>query len=291
MKFIKNKYYHWYYQIIDKARKRGIPEGYYERHHIIPKCMEGTNDWWNIVNLTFREHFLVHWLLTKMTSGDAKRKMQQSLMAMCSPRGRGMARSRTIRSGWQYTLARQNARMSASEIKMSEETKAKIGIAVSGEKNGFFGKKHSVETCETIRRKKLGRKFSEEEKAKRRGWKHSEETKVEMSKSRSGEKHPFYGKNRSAETKEKIRSKLLGTGTGENNPFYGKEHDIETLINMRKKPTIRNKLGLRGVSKTKSGYSSRIRIDGKVEFLGYFKTSDEAVLAYKMALSKIEGAL
>jgi hypothetical protein len=48
---------------------------------------------------------------------------------------------------------------------------------------------------------------------------------------------------------------------------------------------------LRGVSKTKSGYSSRIRIDGKVEFLGYFKTSDEAVLAYKMALSKIEGAL
>ncbi len=63
--FIRNKYHRWYYQIIDKARRRGQPKGYYEKHHVIPKCMDGKDTEWNIVNLTFREHFLVHWLLTK----------------------------------------------------------------------------------------------------------------------------------------------------------------------------------------------------------------------------------
>ena len=63
--FIRNKYHRWNYQIIDKARRRGQPKGYYEKHHVIPKCMDGKDTEWNIVNLTFREHFLVHWLLTK----------------------------------------------------------------------------------------------------------------------------------------------------------------------------------------------------------------------------------
>lgn len=55
-----------YYELIDKARNRKIDDlEYYESHHIIPKCMKGSNKPENLVNLTAREHFIAHWLLHK----------------------------------------------------------------------------------------------------------------------------------------------------------------------------------------------------------------------------------
>src|SRR5882672_4149287 len=80
--FLNNKYKRWYYQIVNRARKRGVPEGYFEKHHVIPRCMGGKNDFWNIVNLTYREHYIVHWLLTKFTEGEILRKMNYALASM-----------------------------------------------------------------------------------------------------------------------------------------------------------------------------------------------------------------
>ena len=56
-----------YNQIIENAKldepnRKGM---YTERHHIIPRCMGGTNEKSNLVKLTAREHFLCHWLLWK----------------------------------------------------------------------------------------------------------------------------------------------------------------------------------------------------------------------------------
>lgn len=39
---------------------------YYEKHHILPKSLGGTDDEDNLVLLTSREHFLCHYLLVKM---------------------------------------------------------------------------------------------------------------------------------------------------------------------------------------------------------------------------------
>ncbi len=36
---------------------------YYERHHILPKCLGGENDKENLVLLTGKEHFICHKLL------------------------------------------------------------------------------------------------------------------------------------------------------------------------------------------------------------------------------------
>lgn len=55
-----------YKQIIDRAKGRDIPDGYTESHHIIPRSIGGSNDRENLVRLTAREHFLCHYLLTKM---------------------------------------------------------------------------------------------------------------------------------------------------------------------------------------------------------------------------------
>lgn len=51
--------------IIERAKTR-VLDGYKERHHIIPRCMGGNNDASNLVNLTAREHFIVHKLLCEI---------------------------------------------------------------------------------------------------------------------------------------------------------------------------------------------------------------------------------
>ena len=52
-------------QIIERAKNRQLT-GYIERHHIIPKCMGGTNDKTNLIELTAREHFIIHKLLCEI---------------------------------------------------------------------------------------------------------------------------------------------------------------------------------------------------------------------------------
>lgn len=51
--------------IIERAKNRTL-EGYKECHHIIPRCMGGTDEPENLVELTPEEHFVVHQLLVKM---------------------------------------------------------------------------------------------------------------------------------------------------------------------------------------------------------------------------------
>lgn len=69
--FLNNKYSNWYYNIINKAKKRNRSksESYFEEHHIVPRCMGGSDDHENLVLLTAREHFIIHILLTKMVDG------------------------------------------------------------------------------------------------------------------------------------------------------------------------------------------------------------------------------
>lgn len=53
--------------------------GYTERHHIIPKSLNGSDSRDNLVRLTTREHFICHKLLTKMTTGLERIKMLHAL--------------------------------------------------------------------------------------------------------------------------------------------------------------------------------------------------------------------
>lgn len=77
MKELDNKYKTWYYAIIAKAvsEYRLYDSKYYEKHHIIPKSLGGTDEADNIVCLTFKEHYIVHLLLTRFTIGKNRMKM------------------------------------------------------------------------------------------------------------------------------------------------------------------------------------------------------------------------
>ena len=76
-----NKYENWYNAITTKAKLRTI-DGYKERHHIIPRSLGGPDTKENLVDLTAREHFICHWLLVKIYSGEAKSKMVYALNGM-----------------------------------------------------------------------------------------------------------------------------------------------------------------------------------------------------------------
>lgn len=54
-----------YNSLIDRARHRCL-ESYTENHHIVPRCMGGSDKQINLVSLTAEEHYLAHQLLVKI---------------------------------------------------------------------------------------------------------------------------------------------------------------------------------------------------------------------------------
>lgn len=75
--------------IILKAKNREKPQEYCERHHVVPKSMGGTDDQDNLVLLTAREHFIIHWLLFKI---HRNRQMTYAFHCMTKPVGNGRER-------------------------------------------------------------------------------------------------------------------------------------------------------------------------------------------------------
>ncbi|WPJ20564.1 putative homing endonuclease [Pseudomonas phage vB_PF_Y1-MI] len=71
-----------YDSIVCNAKIRGTPNGYYESHHILPRSLGGSDAPENLVNVSAREHFILHYLLTKFTDGGHRRKMLHAFMLM-----------------------------------------------------------------------------------------------------------------------------------------------------------------------------------------------------------------
>lgn len=71
--YLQNKYARWYYSIIENAVSRTL-ESKCEVHHIVPRCLGGNDSADNLVKLTPKEHFLCHYLLTKMVSKSPEQK-------------------------------------------------------------------------------------------------------------------------------------------------------------------------------------------------------------------------
>lgn len=57
------------YKKIISSRIGNSPEGYFEKHHIIPRALGGADEAENIVKLTAREHFIAHCLLARIHGG------------------------------------------------------------------------------------------------------------------------------------------------------------------------------------------------------------------------------
>ena len=253
-------------EIIGRALVRAKPECYCERHHILPKSMGGTNAGTNLVHLTAREHYIIHWLLFKI------HKNQETAFAWHRmTHGKGSVR-RYVSHTFAYAKTARSAyvsKMFTGKI-LTEEHKGKLRDAKLNKKYAEIGRSES-----TLK----GRKLSDSHKMKvsvaNIGKTHTKESKLKLSESKLGVKNPMFGKKTDFVVAEKISNSLKGRV-------------------MPHKRLIRNTntSGVVGVSYSESHKSWRasIRINGLTIDLGRYKDIDQAAKARQAAeIEFIEG--
>ena len=143
-----------YERLIARARGRKL-EGYRERHHVLPRCMGGTDDVENIVELTGEEHYVAHQLLVKMNPGNSK--LAYATMAMAKQasgnKAFGWLRRRAAKAliGNKHTLGYKHSKESCERMRV-----AQLRIRTR------LGKSHSAETRAKISELQVGKRLTEE---------------------------------------------------------------------------------------------------------------------------------
>jgi len=122
--FLENKYTNWYYKIINSAQTRQNINGYFEKHHIVPKSLGGSNRTENLVKLSAREHFICHWLLTKMTEGKNKISMVYACKRMMHGFGKNQERYKI--TGRVYENLKNNLNQSLKDRVFTDEWRKKL---------------------------------------------------------------------------------------------------------------------------------------------------------------------
>jgi len=163
--------YQTHYNILIERGKDRILEKSYEKHHIIPKCMGGSNNKENIVNLTPEEHFVAHQLLVRIYPNHTKLIYAAHMM--------GNTRINNKSYGWirrkfsELLIDKErsfirNAKISISKkgILKTEETKARMRKSKTKEhaaniKKSMIGKTYTQERCNKMgKTKSLQRWFN-----------------------------------------------------------------------------------------------------------------------------------
>lgn len=176
-----------YWSIIHN-RLYNIPDGYVEHHHIIPRSEGGPDNNDNIVDLTAREHYICHLLLSKIYNDD---KMWYAVYCMT---WRGTNHDRQFKTN---SRIYEMIKLKCSEMKSK---------TFSGEGNGMFGKHHTKETREKISKTRKERIRSGKIKiVTTKLTERQRQTISEKAKSRLKDKtkHPMFGKKQSEESKRK----------------------------------------------------------------------------------------
>ena len=166
--------------IINRAKSRTI-DGYCESHHIVPRCIGGTNLPDNLVDLSAREHFIVHLLLTKIHPNQPKLIYAAAMMSVGS--SKHTRSSNRLYESLKIKRSKLMSELHTGKI-ISEETRQKLR-----EKNKHYNP--TAEAKERQRQAQIGKR-------------HSEKSKRKMSEAKKGKTSPTKGTRLSTETKQKI---------------------------------------------------------------------------------------
>jgi hypothetical protein len=211
--------------ILESRGRFNCGDEYHERHHIVPKCIGGTNDEDNLIDLYAREHFEAHRLLAKENPDEEGLLYAWWMMSVATN---------------EYTKERYQ--LTAEEY---EEVRTKFASLMSDKMSGDGNRMWNRPWWdEDTPQEKIDEWKHNMVKAITKRWQ-DPEFKERMCRQRQGtncgEANPMYGKPVSQETREKIsqaskkcwenpeyRQKQIENSLGENNPFYGKHHSEET---------------------------------------------------------------
>ena len=186
--------------ILETRGRNGCGEEYHETHHIVPKCMGGSNDKENLIDLFAREHFEAHRLLA-LENSDV----------------------RGLQFAWwnMSTVIREDMHRYKITAEEYEEVRTIISKLNSGENNPNYGKHMSDEA-----KNKLSIS------AKKR-WKNDEYRNAQSERGKLligennpnygnhklvGRNNPNYGKSMTKEQKEKISATRKGKYAKGNHP-------------------------------------------------------------------------
>ena len=252
-----------YVKTLDRKKEKRSRNGiinenyiYYERHHIEPTCLGGPDTEDNTVFLTAREHFLAHYLLTKVYPNNNKIIFAFMIFSMQkNPTHLGL---RYMNSNL-FSSIREQSKLALSETLKSYNSNISIrkqkSISMSGINNSMFGKtpwNKGIKRTEEERKKisdgvktqynnlsideKLVRNIRAQLKVKKYWEDHLDELseyRDKLSKANSGLKNPMAGKSiystwienygiEEADRKKLELSKKLSENNKRKNPMAGR---------------------------------------------------------------------
>ena len=219
------------YNEIVKNRKLNKFDGYTENHHIIPKSCGGSDEKENLVELSAREHFICHYLLTKIYKPKTKEFYSMvkafSMMSCSSDNQERYINSRLYESNRKYMSEAMS--QSYSGIKHSQYGTCWINNGLESKKikkellqdfvdTGWVKGRINVFTDEqkmiiSVRSKNMEHKSRPQ----------TEETKQKLSLANKGKKL-------SDEYKLKISKSLIGKNIGKTFPNRKKRDGVDFKI-------------------------------------------------------------
>ena len=143
--------------ILETRGRFNCGDKYHERHHIIPRCMNGTSDSDNLIDLYAREHFIAHKLLVEENPSEDSLKYAYWMMCNC----------RDICTPEEYEKARESVqclpksektrkKMKENHADVSGENNPNYGKDFNGKNNPHYGCKHTENTKKKMSELKQG---------------------------------------------------------------------------------------------------------------------------------------
>lgn len=183
--------------IIDRAKNRVLPAGTYtERHHIKPRCMGGSDDNSNLVDLTAKEHFIVHKLLVEIY-----------------PHSNELVNAIWCMSNLNNSMGR-NYHVGAIEYeRLKIKWSAILSDKMIGENNPMFGRNPYQVWVEKYGEEEANKLQSEYNEKRSKTMKEKGITPEHMAK--------IIHSNKTRDVTEETRKKISNATKGENNPMFG----------------------------------------------------------------------
>lgn len=292
--FLDNKYTRIYYQIVTRAQHRTL-DGYKEKHHIIPKSFGGSNKKENLVELTAREHFICHWLLTKMTEGLLKGKMIYAVWMLATNNNPHQKREKI--SSRKYEMLKRLM----SEKEISDETRRKMGLGRLGKAPPNKGVKMSEEQKEKLRQANLGKTpaawsvLKGIETKKRNGtyrlkgtWTQSPEAKAKLSAAAKGRTPPNKGQKMPVEAVEKMKARW----TPEKRKEFSESRSGKPLSDEHKaklKEARAKRTAREYEEKIKNAFVGPIRPDSVIQYRGvWYDNMNQAGIVHNISRGMVE---
>lgn len=307
VEILQNKYKKWYEQIVLRAQTRTLPANtYFEKHHIIPQSIGGNNKKINLANLTAREHFICHRLLTRFLTGKAKMKMSFATWIMMTNNNPHQKRYKVNSRVYEFV----KKEMVVVQRTPEHIERVKAGLLNSEkQKNKVIWNKGipcTAEQKERLRRANLGKKIPPEQVAKMMAtkekngtmrkpgtWSPSPESIKKMlatvaEKKAAGWLNPNIGRKASQETITKIKQLWTPERRKQaSEAKLGRKPKSEHLENLRKAQATRRQRELE--EKKRTAFVGPIKPSTAIEYRGvWYDNMNRAGKAHSISRGMVE---